>query len=55
LSFLLTNLKFASSTPLEVANEAQDLDNPILGDIGAVRLGTNKRELKIGQHRRNRA
>src|SRR6266852_5020139 len=55
LSFPRTSPKFASSTPLEVANEAQNLDNPILGDISAVRLGTNKRKRKAGQRRCNRA
>ena len=54
LSFLLTSPKFASSTPLEVAIEAQNFDNPVLGDISAVRLGTNKRKRKAGQRRSNR-
>ncbi|PYU54148.1 MAG: hypothetical protein DMG55_32485 [Acidobacteria bacterium] len=49
MSFLLSSPKFASSTPLEVANEAQTLDNPILGDNSAGRLGTNKHEPKVGQ------
>src|SRR5216684_3992298 len=49
LSFLLTSPKFASSTRLEVANEAQNLDNPSLGDNSAGRLGTNKHESKVGQ------
>jgi hypothetical protein len=55
LSFLRTSPKFASSTRLEVENEAQNLDNPILGDNSAVRLGANKRKRKAGQRRSNRA
>src|SRR5713226_10030945 len=55
LSFLRTSPKFASSTRLEVANEAQKLDNPILDDISAGRLGTNNHEPKVGQRRRDRA
>jgi hypothetical protein len=53
LSFLKTSPKFASSTRLEVANEVQNLDNLILGDNSAVRLGTNKRKRKVGQRRNN--
>ena len=49
LSFLLVSPKFASSTRLEVANEAENLDNSIVSDYSAVRLGTNKHEPKVGQ------
>ena len=54
LRFLLTSPKFASSTPLEVAIEAQNLHHPVLGDISAVRLGTNKRKRKASHRRSNR-
>jgi hypothetical protein len=53
MSFLLTIPKFASSTRLEVANEAQNSDDPILGDDSAVRLGANKHEAKVGHRRSN--
>src|SRR6266852_8861651 len=55
LSFLRTNPKFASSTRLEVANEAQNLDNRILADNCAVRVGANKHGPKAGQRRTNLA
>jgi len=55
LSFLRTSPKFASSKRLEVANEVQNLDNPILGDNSAGRLGANKHESKVGQRGSNLA
>src|SRR6266852_8355156 len=55
LSFLKTSPKFASSAPLEVADETRDFDSTSTFCISSVRMGTNKWSLERGQPRRNSA
>src|SRR5882762_4657312 len=53
LSFLKTSPKFASSAPLEVADETRDFDSTSTFCVSFVRMGTNNWSLERGQPRRS--